>query len=119
MLSRWLDILPLGAPTAQAVGLHVPRVRLVVMLAAAVMTAVPTLVVGPLSFVGLMAPHIARLIGLQRALHHLAGAAILGALLLTLADWAGRTIIFPYQMPAGLLATVIGGPYLMWLLRQR
>ncbi|WP_156295385.1 Fe(3+)-hydroxamate ABC transporter permease FhuB [Methylobacterium aquaticum] len=119
MLARWLDILPLGAATAQAVGLHVPRVRLVVMLAAAVMTAVPTLVVGPLSFVGLMAPHIARLIGLQRALHHLVGAAILGALLLTLADWAGRTIIFPYQMPAGLLATVIGGPYLMWLLRRR
>lgn len=118
-LSRWLDILPLGDPTARALGLNVGRCRLAIMLVTALMTATATLVVGPLSFVGLMAPHMARLTGLQRALPHLIGAAILGALIMTLADWAGRTMIFPYQMPAGLLATVIGGPYLMWLLRRR
>lgn len=118
-LSRWLDILPLGDPTARALGLNVGRSRLVVMLLAALMTSAATLVIGPLSFVGLMAPHMARLMGLQRALHHLIGAALLGALIMTVADWAGRTIIYPYQMPAGLLASIIGGPYLMWLLRRR
>ncbi|WP_233382064.1 Fe(3+)-hydroxamate ABC transporter permease FhuB [Methylobacterium sp. C25] len=119
LLSRWLDILPLGDPTARAVGLHVGRCRLIIMSVTALMTAAATLVVGPLSFVGLMAPHMARLMGLQRALHHLVGAVILGALLMTFADWAGRVIIFPYQVPSGLLATIIGGPYLMWLLRRR
>ncbi|WP_284211999.1 iron chelate uptake ABC transporter family permease subunit, partial [Methylobacterium brachythecii] len=119
MLSRWLDILPLGDPTARAVGLNVGRCRLIIMSVTALMTAAATLIVGPLSFVGLMAPHMARLMGLQRALHHLVGAVILGALLMTFADWAGRVTIFPYQVPSGLLATIIGGPYLMWLLRRR
>lgn len=118
-LGRWLDILPLGASTAHAMGLNVGRSRMLIMLAVALLTATATLIVGPLSFVGLMAPHMARLAGLHRALPHVIGAVILGALIMTVADWAGRTIIFPYQMPAGLLATVIGGPYLMWLLRRR
>ncbi len=119
MLARWLDILPLGESGATALGLDVGRCRLIIMLATALLTAAATLVVGPLCFVGLLAPHMARLMGLHRALHHLLGAVIVGALLMTVADWAGRTIIYPYQVPAGLLATLIGGPYLMWLLRKR
>ncbi len=119
LLSRWLDILPLGAVAARAVGLNVAATRLAVMLVAALMTSAATLVVGPLTFVGLMAPHMARMMGAQRALHQVALAATIGALLMILADWAGRVIIFPFQMPAGLFATVIGGPYLMWLLRRQ
>lgn len=45
-------------------------------------------------------------------------AALLGALLMVLSDWLGRNVVFPQQMPAGILATLIGGPYLMWLLRR-
>jgi ABC-type Fe3+-siderophore transport system permease subunit len=119
LLSRWLDILPLGAVAARAVGLNVAATRLAVMAVAALMTSAATLVVGPLTFVGLMAPHMARMMGAQRALHQVVLAATIGALLMILADWAGRVIIFPFQMPAGLFATVIGGPYLMWLLRRQ
>lgn len=119
LMARWLDILPLGDSSALALGVDVGRARLIVMLMAATLTAAATLIVGPLSFVGLMAPHMARLIGLQRALPRVIGAALIGGLIMTFADWAGRFIIYPYQMPAGLLATMIGGPYLMWLLRRR
>jgi ferric hydroxamate transport system permease protein len=118
-LARWLDILPLGQATASSVGVNVPATRFIIMLITALLTATATLIVGPLSFVGLMAPHMARMMGAQRALHHVVLAGIVGAALMTLADWAGRVIIFPFQVPAGLLATIIGGPYLMWLLRQR
>ncbi len=77
-----------------------------------------TLIVGPSSFVGLMAPHMARMTGLQRPLPQLFGAVVLGALIMVLADWFGRNLLFPYQIPAGLLASFIGAPYLMFLMRK-
>lgn len=115
---RWLDILPLGAGVADALGVDDRRARFTLLLLAAVSTAGATIVVGPLSFVGLMAPHLARLLGFPRARSQLPVAALMGALVMVLADWAGRNLIFPQQMPAGLLAAMIGGPYLMWLLRK-
>jgi iron complex transport system permease protein len=65
-----------------------------------------------------MAPHIARGLGLQRPLAHYCGAVLLGALILVLADWLGRTLLFPYQVPAGLLATFVGAPFFFFLLRR-
>ncbi|WP_163270407.1 Fe(3+)-hydroxamate ABC transporter permease FhuB [Chelativorans alearense] len=114
--ARWLDILPLGEAAPRALGLGLGRVRSILLILIAVPTAVSTLVVGPLSFVGLMAPHMARALGFQRALPQLLAAACLGALFLLLADWAGRTLIFPWQVPAGLLAALAGGPFFMILM---
>ena len=94
--------------------------RLAVLLATAFATAAGTLIVGPLSFVGLMAPHAVRLLGFRQSLPQLVAAAILGAVLMVLADLAGRIVAFPWQIPAGLVATFLGGSYfiaLMW--RQR
>ena len=116
LATRWLDLFPLGAPTAQALGLHVAPSRLVVILLAALMTALAANYVGPLSFVGLIAPHLARLLGLGRAREQLAGAIALGALLMVLADWLSRVAAFPYQLPLGIFASLIGGPYLIYLL---
>ncbi len=116
---RWLDILPLGASSAQAVGVNIGNARLVLLLLTAAATAAATLIVGPLSFVGLMAPHMARMLGLQRPLPQLFGAAILGALVMVLADWLGRTMLSPWQLPAGMIATLIGAPYFLWLMRRR
>ncbi|MFC7397822.1 Fe(3+)-hydroxamate ABC transporter permease FhuB [Chelatococcus sp. GCM10030263] len=115
--ARWLAILPLGASSAHGVGLNVGIARLTLLLLAAIAAAAATLVVGPLSFVGLMAPHMARMMGLQRPMTQLFGAAMLGALLMVVADWLGRNILFPWQVPAGLIATLIGAPYLVWQLR--
>lgn len=118
LCGRWLTILPLGAGVAGALGVEAGRARLLMMLVAAMATAGATIVVGPLSFVGLLAPHLARLLGFPRARAQLLVAALIGALVMVLADWAGRNLIFPQQMPAGLLAAMIGGPYLLWLLRR-
>ena len=115
---RWLDILPFGAVTASSVGIHVPQARICLLLFVAVLAAVATLLVGPLSFVGLLAPHMARLFGLTRAQDHLNGAIVLGAILMVGADWVGRQWLFPNEIPAGLVASLIGGFYFMWGLRQ-
>src|SRR5699024_10107365 len=118
LLTRWLDILPLGAPVARSLGLPVGASRLLLLCLVAVLTAAATLIVGPLSFVGLLAPHLARLSGLARARTQMAGAMVFGALLMIAADWAGREVLFPAEIPAGLVATLIGGGYFMWRLRR-
>lgn len=116
---RWLAVLPLGDGATKALGVELAQSRVTILLLTALLTTAATLAVGPLGFVGLLGPHLARMVGWQRPMPHLLGAAALGALLMIVADWLGRTILFPYQLPAGLIATLIGGPYLIWLLARR
>ncbi len=119
MAYRWLDLLPLGPQAAQAIGIRVNQARASLFALAAAMTAAATLIVGPLSFIGLMGPHLARELGLRRAAPQLAGAAFAGGGLMVLADWFGRMIAFPYQMPAGLVSALVGAPLLLLLLMKR
>jgi iron complex transport system permease protein len=119
--TRSLDILPLGDAMAGSLGVDVGRQRKLLLLLTAALTAAATLIVGPISFVGLMGPHIARMLGFRRPIVQALGGALVGALLLVFADWLGRNVMFPYQVPAGLFATFIGGPYflvLMWKQRS-
>jgi iron complex transport system permease protein len=116
---RWLTILPLGGDTARAVGLALTPTRVALLLLAASLTATATMTIGPLSFVGLMAPHIARMMGFRRTMPHMILSALVGGILLVFADWCGRMILFPYQIPAGLLSTFIGAPYFIYLLRKQ
>jgi len=116
---RWLDLLPLGPSPASALGVPLKMSRLALFCLAGLLSAVATLGVGPLSFVGLMAPHLAREAGLVRALPQMAGAAVAGGALMVLADWLGRTVVFPYQIPAGLTAALVGAPFLILLLSRR
>jgi len=119
LATRWLSILPLGGPPAQALGVPLARARGTLLLLAALMTASATLVAGPLTFVGLMAPHIASALGIRQPLSALLGAATTGAILMTTADWFARTLAFPLQLPTGLVATLLGAPFLMLLLSRR
>ncbi|AIR61622.1 iron ABC transporter [Cedecea neteri] len=118
LVRRWLAILPLGGESAQALGVALSRSRISILVLAAGLVAAATLCVGPLSFVGLMAPHMARMLGFRRAMPQLLVAIAIGAGLMLLADWLGRSLIFPFQIPAGLLATLCGAPYFIWLLRK-
>ncbi|WP_421239735.1 Fe(3+)-hydroxamate ABC transporter permease FhuB [Aeromonas enteropelogenes] len=118
LVSRWLDLMPMGAAVATALGIRLSLAQLVILLLVAVLTASATLVVGPLSFVGLLAPHMAKLMGLVRARWHLLGAAGSGALLMVSADWIGQQILFPQDVPVGLVSTLLGGAYFMWCLRR-
>ncbi|MFZ2613204.1 MAG: iron chelate uptake ABC transporter family permease subunit, partial [Raoultella planticola] len=116
---RWLMILPLGGEAARAVGMALTPSRVALLLLAAGLTAAATLTIGPLSFVGLMAPHIARMMGFRRTMPQMVMAGLIGGLLLVFADWCGRMMMFPYQIPAGLLSTFIGAPYFIYLLRKQ
>lgn len=116
LAARWLEILSFGPSTALALGLPVRPVRNTLILIAALASALASQFVGPLSFVGLIAPHLARMIGLDRARPQLTGAIILGALLMVISDWLSRMIVFPYQLPVGLFASLLGGVYLTFLL---
>ncbi|OOE87996.1 Fe(3+)-hydroxamate ABC transporter permease FhuB [Salinivibrio sharmensis] len=118
MCQRWLDILPLGGETAQSLGVKVGRARMLLLALVAVMTVSATLVVGPLSFVGLMAPHIARSWGAKNARAHMVTAGLIGMGLMLFADWLGRQWLYPQEMPAGIIASLIGGFYLMIVLRK-
>lgn len=120
LLSRPLDLLTLGGGTASALGLPLRLSHLAILGVAAVLTATATLIVGPLSFVGLIAPHIARQLGVRRTAPHILLSAIIGGLIMLVADWLGRNIAYPWPVSAGLLAAFIGCPYFLWLMhRQR
>ncbi|MCQ1838491.1 Fe(3+)-hydroxamate ABC transporter permease FhuB [Neorhizobium galegae] len=116
LMIRWLAILPLGTGLSRSIGLRVLPSRLVLAVLAALMTTISSFLVGPLSLAGLIAPHLARLIGFQKPHHQLAAAIPIGAGVLVMADWLSRVVIYPYQVPVGLFAALIGGPYLLWLL---
>jgi ferric hydroxamate transport system permease protein len=116
LMLRWLDILPLGESVATSLGVNLRSSRPSLMLLAALMTGVATQLVGPFSFIGLMAPHLARMLGFRRTAAQLAVAALLGAIIMVLADWLGRNAMFPFQIPVGLVATLLGGLYFMWLM---
>ncbi len=118
LVSRWLDLMPMGPAVATALGIHLGRAQLTILLLVAVLTASATMVIGPLSFAGLLAPHLARLMGLVRTRWHLLGAAGSGALLMVSADWIGQQILFPQEVPVGLVSTLLGGAYFMWCLRR-
>jgi iron complex transport system permease protein len=113
---RWLDILPLGSTAARSLGLPLKPARFVLIGLTALVTAFAAIFVGPLSFIGLIAPHLARLSGLARAREHFIGSVLIGAVLMILSDWLARMAAFPYQLPVGLFASLISGPYLVYLL---
>ncbi|MBW7057796.1 Fe(3+)-hydroxamate ABC transporter permease FhuB [Paracoccus bogoriensis] len=119
-LRRWLALLPLGEGVARGLGLGLAQARLSLILLAGLATGAATMVTGPLSFVGLMAPHLACRAGLARPADHLTGSALIGAGLMLAADFGARMAGFPYELPLGLFASLIGAPWLIWLMtRQR
>jgi iron complex transport system permease protein len=110
---RWIGLLSLGEVMSREAGIAIGRARGTILLLSAGLTAASILLIGPLSFVGLIGPHLATAIGLRRPLHHLLGGMLLGGLVMIAADWLGRNLLFPYQIPAGLLAALVGGPYFL------
>jgi len=117
--ARWLEILPLGAPVSRALGLPLTPLRLTLILSAGLATGAASLLVGPVSFIGLMAPQLARSLGLVRAASFVTGSWLIGALLMCIAAFGARTATFPYDLPLGLVATLVGAPWLFLTLLRR
>ena len=119
ILSRSLDKLLLGERHAEALGVDVKRLRQRLLLLASAVTALAVTAAGTIGFVGLVIPHLMRL--LFGSLHQavLPASAIGGGLLLVLADSAARTVIAPAELPVGILTAIIGVPVFLFLLLRR
>ncbi len=104
LFARWLEILPLGEASSRSIGVGLTTSRFRLLLVTAVLTGAATLIVGPLSFIGLMAPHMARMTGLQRPMPQLYGAAVIGVLIMLPPTGSDATCSSPTKVPAGLPA---------------
>jgi ABC-type Fe3+-siderophore transport system permease subunit len=115
---RELDLLAVDDDTPRVVGIRLERLRLLVLLAGALLASTAVSAVGVVGFVGLVAPHAARALVSGRHLYVVPVAVLLGSVLLSLADTLGRSVIAPAQVPAGLVVAMIGAPYFLYLLYQ-
>ncbi|MCO4162784.1 Fe(3+) dicitrate ABC transporter permease subunit FecD [Citrobacter youngae] len=113
---RDLDLLALGDARATTLGVSVPRIRFQALLLAVAMTSTGVAVCGPISFIGLVVPHMVRSITGGRHRWLLPVSAMTGALLLVAADLLARIIHPPLELPAGVLTAIIGAPWFVWLL---
>ncbi|MDF2967712.1 MAG: iron transporter permease [Nocardioidaceae bacterium] len=113
---RELDLLAVDDDTPRVVGIRLERLRLVVLLAAALLASTAVSAVGVVGFVGLVAPHAARALMSSRHVYVVPVAVLLGSVLLSLADTLGRSVLAPAQVPAGLVVALIGAPYFLYLL---
>ncbi|MBK0166826.1 Fe(3+) dicitrate ABC transporter permease subunit FecD [Klebsiella sp. S69] len=116
LFCRDLDLLALGDARAATLGVSVSRIPFWGLLLAVAMTATGVAVCGPISFIGLVVPHMVRNItgGRHRVL--LPVSALMGALLLAAADLLARVIHPPLELPAGVLTAIVGAPWFVWLL---
>ncbi|HWG85251.1 MAG TPA: iron ABC transporter permease [Deinococcales bacterium] len=118
VLARALDALQLGEDTARTLGVPVERVRLAVIAAASLATAAAVSYAGPIGFVGLVAPHVMRRLGAAGHRALIVSSALAGGALLVVADLGARTLTRPAELPVGVVTTLIGGPFFLWLLRR-
>ena len=115
-LAHQLNILQLGDEDAHYLGINVERTKRYLLLLCAVLIGASVAVSGIIAFVGLVVPHMIRL---QIGANHkwlIPGSALGGACLLLLADTLARTLVAPTEIPVGLLTSLIGGPYFLWLI---
>jgi iron complex transport system permease protein len=116
--ARKLDVLGLGDDLALGLGESVERIRRILLLIAVALAAAAVAVAGTIGFVGLIAPHMARRLVGGRHLAAIPVSALLGVLLMLIADTVGRGLMPPLEIPAGLVTAVIGGPYFLYLLAK-
>jgi iron complex transport system permease protein len=116
-LGRHLRLMELGDDTATGLGVRVERSRGALILAGVGLAAVATASAGPIAFVALVAPQIARrLVGSAGAT--LLPSALVGAVLVTVSDVIARRMFAPTELPVGIVTGIVGAPYLLWLLAR-
>jgi len=119
LLPQKLNILLLGDEVANGLGLHVERMRIIFIALASLLAASAVSVVGLLGFVGLIVPHTARLIIGPDYRYLFPATAMLGATMVILCDTVARLLFDPVEIPAGIIMAILGGPFFLYLLRER
>ena len=118
-LRNTLDVLSLGEETAQGLGLPVRTMRTVLLVLSAALAGAAVSFGGLLGFVGLIVPHAVRKFVGSESRYLLPFSAILGGAFVTLCDVTARMVFAPYELPVGILLSVLGGPAFLWLLWKR
>jgi len=116
--ARHLNLLMAGDESAVALGLNVERFRRTMFVLTAGLTGITVAVSGVIGFVGLIMPHIVRLLVGADHRRALPAVALLGASFTITADLVARSIIAPLELPVGIITALVGGPFFMWLLRR-
>jgi iron complex transport system permease protein len=118
-LPRVLDLLSIGSDSAATRGVDVDRVERVALVSASLATGAAVSLAGPVSFIGIIVPHLVRLVvGADHRLV-LPASALFGAAFLIGCDLVARTLIAPLELPVGIVTAMIGGPVFLWLLFRR
>lgn len=115
-LARRFELLVFDDQSASGLGLHVRRTRLLAMATGVLLAAGAVACVGTVGFIGLIAPHMVRLLTGHHLRRSMFLSALVGALLLVLTDTIGRTVMAPTEIPSGLLIAIIGAPYFLYLM---
>ncbi|TCN54887.1 iron complex transport system permease protein [Rhodococcus sp. SMB37] len=117
-LSRSLNVLLTGDESATALGVDVGRMRFGLIVLSTLLTGILVAVSGVVGFVGLMIPHIARILVGSDHRRMLPVALVVGAAFAIGADLVARTVMIPRELPVGIITALVGGPYFVWLLRR-
>jgi iron complex transport system permease protein len=118
LLGRPLNILQFGDDQARQLGLDIERLKLVVVIASSLLAATAVAFSGVIGFVGLVVPHLVRLLWGPDYRRLVPLAALTGAAFLLLADVAARVVLAPRQLPVGIITALLGAPFFLWLLRR-
>nr|WP_257901005.1 iron chelate uptake ABC transporter family permease subunit [Saccharothrix obliqua] len=118
LLSRHLDVVALGESTAHGLGANVARVRLAALALITVLAGAATAIAGPILFVGLMVPHLARRLAGASVPWMVAFAAVLGPVLLLVSDIGARVLLPTGEVPVAVVTAFLGGPVLIWAVRR-
>jgi iron complex transport system permease protein len=117
--AKQLNALMIGEEEATYLGVNVNRLKWIILSVNVVIVAVATAFTGVISFVGLVVPHILRMLGGADNRYLIAGSALTGAILLTLADLIARLSVRPAELPIGIVTSAVGVPVFIFLLRRR
>lgn len=117
--SRNLNAVTLGDKEAYYLGIDITRLRQRIVVLTAVIVGVGVALTGIVAFVGLVVPHLIRLTSSSNHSVVIPGSALLGAILVLLADGVGRSIISPAELPIGILTALLGGPFFVYLIMRQ
>ena len=114
--SRKLDIIQLGESEAYRLGIDVKKLKFSVIISSSIIVGISVSISGMIGFVGLIVPHLIRLIGGVNHNYLLPSSALGGAILMVISDLISRTIVQPAELPIGLITSAIGSPFFLWLI---
>ena len=115
-LSRKLDLIQLGDVEASRLGINIKKVRFGIIISSAVVVGISVALSGMIGFIGLVVPHLVRILGGVNHLYVLIGSALFGSILMVISDMMCRVIISPAELPVGLITSGLGSPFFLWLI---